>query len=110
MATLGSAASSAAGKIAENPSSVTSLLSTQLPKASNFYLAYFIVQGLGIFSTILVGLVGLVIFKVLYALFDKTPRKMYNRWTKLASLGLGTVFPIYTNLFVIGKCSVYPDS
>ena len=103
VATLGSAASASVGKIIKNPTSVTTLLSTSLPLASNFYLSYFIVQGLGVVAGLLVGLVGLIIAKVLSKLLDSTPRKMYKRWTELAGLGWGTVFPIYTNLFVIGK-------
>jgi len=104
VATLGSAASAAVGKIIKNPTVVTTLLSTSLPLASNFYLSYFIVQGLGVVAGLLVGLVGLLIAKVLSKLFDSTPRKMYKRWTQLAGLGWGTVFPIYTNLFVIAIC------
>ncbi|KAI7558373.1 hypothetical protein KC319_g22794, partial [Hortaea werneckii] len=29
---------------------------------------------------------------------------MYNRWIGLSALGWGTIFPIYTNLFVIAIC------
>ena len=32
---------------------------------------------------------------------DKTPRKQYNRWLNLPSLGWGSVYPLYTNLGVI---------
>jgi len=53
---------------------------------------------------LLVGLVGLIISKVLSRLLDSTPRKVYKRWTQLAGLGWGTVFPVYTNLFVIAIC------
>lgn len=40
--TLGSAASSAVGKIAQHPGSVPSLLAQSIPTASNFYLSYII--------------------------------------------------------------------
>lgn len=98
VATLGSAASSVASKIANNPTSVTSLLAKQLPKASNFYLSYFILQGLGVVAGTLVGLAGLIIFKVLGKLLDKTPRKMYQRWVRLSSLGWGTVSDLLQNM------------
>lgn len=103
VATLSSSASAAVQQIIDNPSSVTSLLAQSIPKASNFYLSYIILQGLGVVAGLLVGLVGLILSMVLGKLLDKTPRKMYKRWTSLAGLGWGTVFPIYTNLFVIGK-------
>ncbi|KAK6431901.1 phosphate metabolism protein 7 [Oleoguttula sp. CCFEE 5521] len=104
VATLGSAASSSVQTIIKNPGSVTSLLANNLPTASTFYLSYFILQGLGVMSGVLVGLVGLIIFLVLGKLLDKTPRKMYNRWIKLAGMGWGTVFPVFTNLLVIAIC------
>lgn len=104
VATIGSAASAVGGQIAQNPASAATLLAQKLPEASTFYLSYFILQGLAVVSSILLGLVGLVIFMVLGKFLDSTPRKMYNRWIKLSSLGWGTVFPIYTNLFVIAIC------
>lgn len=52
----------------------------------------------------MLGLVGLVIFMVLGKLLDTTPRKMYKRWISLSGLGWGTLFPVYTNLFVIAIC------
>ncbi|GAB7361728.1 hypothetical protein MBLNU230_g1775t1 [Neophaeotheca triangularis] len=104
VATLGSAASAAIADIAEDPLSVTDLLAENIPKASSFFLAYFVLQGLAIVSSVLVGLVGLVLFFVLGKFLDKTPRKMYNRWITLTGLGWGTLLPIYTNLFVIAIC------
>ena len=103
VATIGSAAASSVAEIIKQPSMVTSLLSTEIPKASNFYLSYIILQGLGVVAGVLLGLAGLVIAFVLAKLLDTTPRKMYNRWKTLGSMGMGTVYPIYTNLLVIGK-------
>ncbi|KAF2162622.1 hypothetical protein M409DRAFT_68935 [Zasmidium cellare ATCC 36951] len=104
VATLGSAASSVVQKVASDPASVTTILANNLPLASTFYLSYFILQGLAIVSGLLLGLVGLVLFMVLGKLLDKTPRKMYKRWISLSGIGWGTLFPIYTNLFVIAIC------
>lgn len=104
VATLGSAAAATYSAISKNPSSATSLLAKSIPKASNFYLAYFILQGLGVVAAQLVGIVGLLLFYVLGKLLDNTPRKMYKRWSTLAGVGWGTLYPIYTNLFVIALC------
>lgn len=103
--TLGSSASAAAGVIAQNPSGITSLLASSIPKASNFYLCYFILQGLAVVSSKLLRVVGLIVFFVLSKLLDKTPRKMYKRWYNLTNINPGTLWPIYTNLFVIGESS-----
>ena len=91
VATLGSAASASIKTIYQNPIGITTLLAQKLPLASNFYLCYFVLQGLGIVASTLVGLVGLVLFMVLGKLLDKTPRKMYKRWISLSGIGWGTL-------------------
>lgn len=103
VATLTSAASATAAQIAQDPSQATSLLSQNLPKASNFYLSFIIVQGLTLSAAALAQIVGVIIFKILGKLLDNTPRKMFMRFSSLAGLGWGTVLPIYTNLLVICK-------
>ena len=91
VATLGSAATAVIQDIKKDPTSAASLLAKNLPKASNFYLCYFILQGLGIFAGVLLALVGLLLFMLLGKLLDKTPRKMYKRWISLSGLGWGTL-------------------
>ena len=104
--TITSGASGAVISIIQNPSSATSLLATDLPTASNFYISYFILQGLAISSGAILQIVGVILFKVLGKLLDSTPRKMYKRWISLSGLGWGTVFPLYTLLTVIGEYRV----
>lgn len=101
--TLSSSASAAVGQIIKDPSSVTSLLGQDLPKASNFYISYFILQGLTISSGAVLQLVGVILYRILGKFLDSTPRKMYKRFSTLAGLGWGTVFPVYTLLTVIGE-------
>lgn len=94
VATLASAASASVNSIIHDPSSATSLLAVNIPKASNFYISYFILQGLTFSSGALLQLVGLILSKVLSKILDTSPRKLYTRWSTLSSLGWGTVFPI----------------
>lgn len=101
--TLASAASAVTTKIMKDPTSAPSLLAGSLPLAANIYISYFIVQGLTIAAGALLQIVGLILFKVLGKILDSTPRKMYKRFSSLTGLGWGTLFPIYTNLTVIGK-------
>ena len=103
--TLSSGAAATGKQIYRNPSSAPSLLAERLPLASNFYISYFILQGLTISSGALLQIVGLILFRVLGKLLDSTPRKMYQRWANLSKLGWGTLFPVYTNLTVIGMLS-----
>ncbi|KAL8733580.1 MAG: hypothetical protein Q9166_001988 [cf. Caloplaca sp. 2 TL-2023] len=99
--TLTSAASASVTSILCKPMDAPNLLATNLPKASNFYISYFVLQGLTISSGALLGIAGLIIFRLLGTFLDTTPRKMYKRWSTLSALGWGTVFPVYTNLAVI---------
>ncbi|WPH04630.1 Hypothetical protein R9X50_00752300 [Acrodontium crateriforme] len=100
-ATLGSALPQVAAKIAQSPTSAPSALAQNIPKAYTLYLSYFIVQGLAVVSGLLVGLVGLLLFKLLGKFLDGTPRKMYKRWISLSGLGWGTLFPVQTGLLCI---------
>ncbi|KAK9434064.1 hypothetical protein V1505DRAFT_361229 [Lipomyces doorenjongii] len=98
--TIASSASSVVTQIIDHPSSATSLLATNLPKASNFFISYLLLQGLSIGGGILLQIVGLILFRIM-SFLDNTPRKMYNRWSSLSAIGWGTLFPVYTNLAVI---------
>lgn len=100
--TLTSAASASVTSILCKPMDAPNLLATNIPKASNFYISYFVLQGLTISSGALLGIAGLILFRLLGKFLDTTPRKMYKRWSTLSALGWGTVFPVYTNLTVIG--------
>ena len=101
--TVTSSAAAVGVQVVQNPGSILSLLATNLPKASNFYISYFILQGLLISSGAILQLVGIILFRLLGKFLDSTPRKMYHRFVTLAGLGWGTVFPVYTLLTVIGK-------
>lgn len=54
-----------------------------------------------------VQVAGLLLIKVFKVLVDTTPRKLYVRWTSLSGLSWGTVFPIFTNMGVIGEFVFY---
>lgn len=103
--TLTSAATSVGYQIFQHPEEATSLLAENLPKASNFYISYFIVQGLGIASSLLSQVVGFIIFNVLYKFLSGTPRALYTKWANLSAISWGSVMPVYTNIAVIGESS-----
>lgn len=99
--TITSAATSTVTQIVEEPTSAMRLLAENLPKASNFFIAYIILQGMSIASGSLLQISPLAMFYALGYLLDKTPRKKWTRFTTLGSVDWGTTFPIYTNLAVI---------
>lgn len=103
--TLTSAASAAVTKLLEDPTTAKDLLSQNLPKASNFYLSYFLMQSLAIGSTGLVQFFSLFKFHVVQR-FSNKPRKVYTRWHRLERIHWGSVFPVYTNLGVISTSRI----
>jgi hypothetical protein len=98
--TFTSAAAAVASQIVSDPESAVSLLSKNLPKASNFYISYFILFGLAISSKYLFNLMGLVGVFIL-SKFAKTPRKKYNRYMAFTEPSWGAEYPKWTNLGVI---------
>ncbi|KAF2022063.1 DUF221-domain-containing protein [Aaosphaeria arxii CBS 175.79] len=99
--TLSSGAAAVASQIALDPTAVTSLLAERLPSSSNFYLSYFIVQGLTSSSDNLLNYSDLLQWKFYDYVFDKTPRQKYSSYTSLKGLAWGKVFPKYTNFVII---------
>lgn len=100
--TISSGAAAVVQEIINDPSSTMSLLANNLPKASNFYISYLMLQGFTIAGGALLQLVALILFHVLGTVLDTTPRKKWNRWNIIGATSWGTVFPVYTNLAVIG--------
>lgn len=99
--TIASGAAAVVQDIINDPSSAMSLLADNLPKASNFFISYFLLQGFTIAGGALLQLVALILFHVLGTILDNTPRKKWSRWNLLGITGWGTVFPIYSTLAVI---------
>ena len=106
--TLTSAASAAITNILEDPATAKDLLSQNLPKASNFYLSYFLLQSLALGSSALVQFWKLFQFHF-FLKFIKNPRKTYVKWHRLQKIHWGAVFPVYTNLGVISKRFTSPE-
>ncbi|EEY14903.1 phosphate metabolism protein [Verticillium alfalfae VaMs.102] len=99
--TISSSAVAAAQQIVDDPSSVFDILSEALPRSSQFYVSYFIVQGLGIAASVVSQVVGFIIFTLIYRFLTSTPRSMYNKWAQLSAISWGSVMPVYTNIAVI---------
>ncbi|KAG2026335.1 hypothetical protein GB937_001844 [Aspergillus fischeri] len=99
--TLTSAASAATAQIIKDPLSTKDLLAQNLPKATNFYISYFLLQGLTMSSMAVVQVAGVIVFKFISTFFDRSPRLLYQRWASLSGIGWGNVFPVFTNMGVI---------
>lgn len=99
--TLTSAVSAALTQILENPMSATTLLSQNLPKSSNFYISYILIQALVIGSAGLVRFIDILRFCI-FPLLPHNYRKEYERFHRLQPTHWGAIFPVFTNLGIIG--------
>ncbi|KAI0808563.1 hypothetical protein GGR55DRAFT_689908 [Xylaria sp. FL0064] len=84
-----------------DPIAIPALLATQLPKSSNYYLTYFIVQGITSAADNLLNYSNLLDYLSLEYLVDETPRQKFTRHTSLKDIAWGQVFPKFTNFAVI---------
>lgn len=95
--------------ILENITNVTSwpdILAQNIPKSSNYFFSYMILQAMSVSAGALVQIFGLISWFILAPILDSTARKKWARTTNLNQMQWGTFFPVYTTLASIGK----PDS
>jgi hypothetical protein len=86
---------------ATNITAIPETLATQLPKASNYFFSYMILQALSTSSGTLLQIATLVLWFVMPRLFDNTARQKWTRNTTLPTVTWGTFFPVYTNFACI---------
>jgi hypothetical protein len=100
--TVASSASALVKTIISNPTGITALLGQRIPTVSNFYISYFIVQGLTIAAGVMSQVVGFFIFTLMYKFLAGTPRKLYVQWANLSAISWGSTLPVFTNIALIG--------
>lgn len=90
-------------QITRDPQSVPAILAQNLPKASNYFFSYLLLQALSVSAGDLVQISGLIQWFLLAPLLDNTARQKWHRQTNLPNMQWGTFFPVYTNLACIGE-------
>lgn len=103
--TLASGIIAALPGLVEDLSLAPTLLASNLPLASNFFLTFVILQGLTATASVLLTLVPLVIYYVKLILLGSTPRSIFNIKYTMRSVQWGTLFPTITLLVVICQSS-----
>ncbi|KUI64240.1 Uncharacterized protein RSN1 [Cytospora mali] len=98
---LSSSATAFVPKIINEPHHVPQLLADNLPTSSNFYLTYFIIQGLGSSVKNIMNWSDLAQY-IFYEIFIyKTPRDKYKQYASLKGIAWGKVYPKFTNFAII---------
>lgn len=99
------AISSSFSTVIENVTDVTSwpeMLAQNIPKSSNYFFSYMILQAMSVSAGALVQIFNLVSWFILAPWLDSTARKKWGRTTNLNQMQWGTFFPVYTTLASIG--------
>ena len=99
--TFSSGAAAVATSIAQDPAQVPNLLAQNLPKASNFYLSYFILQGIAGAPDKVLNYSDLFEYLFYSKYIDKTPREKYKRFTNMKGIPWATQYPKFVNFLVI---------
>jgi calcium permeable stress-gated cation channel len=87
--------------IASNPVDIPNTLASNLPKSSNYFFTYMILQALSTSSGTLLQVGGLIGWYVLARILDNTARSKWTRNVKLSDVTWGSFFPVYTNFACI---------
>lgn len=89
-------------QIKESPQKIPTILAQNLPKASNYFFSYLLLQALSTSAGALVQVMNLIKWFILAPLLDSTARQKWRRQTNLPDMKWGTFFPVYTNFACIG--------
>lgn len=99
--TFSSGAASVATQIAQHPDQAPQLLAEALPKASNFYLTYFIIQGTTSAASNLLNYSDLLELLFYERFWDKTPREHFTTHSQMKGTPWASWYPKFTNFLVI---------
>ena len=93
-------------QITKDPEGVPKILASNLPKASNYFFSYLILQALSTSAGALSQVLNLVKWFIFAPLLDSTARQKWRRQTNLPDVQWGTFFPVYTNFACIGQSKI----
>ncbi|KAF2150799.1 DUF221-domain-containing protein [Myriangium duriaei CBS 260.36] len=102
VATISTGISRLVSQAYTSPLQVIQNLSQDVPKASNYFFSYMIVQALGNSSGALLQVGTLLFWFILGPILDTTARQKWQRQVELQNVQWGSYFPPFTNFAVIG--------
>ena len=102
IATISGAVGAVLSELKERPQSVPKVLAQNLPKVTNYFFSYLLLQALSVSASALLQLGGLFKWFILSPLMDSTARQKWKRQVTLPDVNWGSFFPVYTNLAAIG--------
>ena len=100
---ISSGITSAIKSLIDDIASAPSILAVNLPRASNYFFSYMLIQAFSVSAGALLQIAALFKRFILAAIIDSTPRQKWAREMTLSTVTWGTFFPVYTNLAAIGR-------
>ncbi|PNS17283.1 hypothetical protein CAC42_6966 [Sphaceloma murrayae] len=100
--TLSSGLTNFLTNLANNTTGVLLGLARDLPKSSNYFYSYLVVQALGSSAGVLLQVGTLLFWFILGPILDSTARQKWARQTNLQTIQWGSYFPPFCNFAVIG--------
>ncbi|KAH7027615.1 uncharacterized protein B0I36DRAFT_364795 [Microdochium trichocladiopsis] len=98
---LSSSAMTFVPELLQHPADVPKLLADNLPSSSNFYVTYFVLQGLAFAAKNILNYSDLFQYLFYERFINKTPRAKYDQYTSLKGISWGKVYPKFTNFAII---------
>ncbi|KXJ91396.1 hypothetical protein Micbo1qcDRAFT_147497 [Microdochium bolleyi] len=98
---LSSSAMTFVPELLRNPADVPKLLADNLPSSSNFYVTYFVLQGLAFAAKNILNYSDLFQYIFYQKFINKTPRAKYDQYVSLKGISWGKVYPKFTNFAII---------
>ncbi|KAJ1327691.1 calcium permeable stress-gated cation channel [Microdochium nivale] len=98
---LSSAAMTFVPELLQNPTDVPKLLANNLPSSSNFYVTYFVLQGLAFAAKNVLNYSDLLQYLFYQKYINKTPRAKYDQYVSLKGISWGKVYPKFTNFAIV---------
>lgn len=95
--------STALRQLIKDVASGPALLATSLPRASNYFFSYMVLQAFSVSAGGLLQIASLFSWFILSPMIDFTARQKWRRQTTIPHIQWGTFFPVYTNLAAIGE-------
>ncbi|KAK7583017.1 hypothetical protein V3481_012312 [Fusarium oxysporum f. sp. vasinfectum] len=94
----------------QQASVVVNILAQNLPKASNYFFSYMVLQSFSTSAATLLQVGSLISHYIVAPMFDVSPRDKWFRKMKPHSVKWGSVFPVYTNFACIALiyCIISP--
>ncbi len=99
---ISSGVTTAMRQLLRSVGSAPAILAINLPRASNYFFSYMLLQAFSVSAGALLQIGSLITWFIWAPMVDRTPRERWARQVGIPTMAWGSFFPVYTNLAAIG--------